>query len=101
MAVLLLAEVTDGELAFDATAKAIAASKSLGDVTVLCCGASAAVAGDAAAKIDGVAKVLVAEDASLGHLLTLPNVVASVRRRLALDRDPFLSAPSASRHTLR
>jgi len=69
MAVLLLAEVTDGELAFDATAKAVTAAKSLGDVTALCCGASAAAAGEAAAKIDGVAKVLVAEDASLGHRL--------------------------------
>ena len=69
MAVHLLAEVTDGELAFDATAKAVTAAKSLGDVTALCCGASAAAAGEAAAKIDGVAKVLVAEDASLGHRL--------------------------------
>ncbi|KUP90965.1 electron transfer flavoprotein subunit alpha/FixB family protein [Tritonibacter horizontis] len=72
MAVLLLAEVTNGELAMDATAKAVSASKSLGDVTVLCAGASAAAAGDAAAKIDGVAKVLVAEDDSLGHRLAEP-----------------------------
>lgn len=69
MAVLLLAEVTDGELDLDPTAKAVAASKLLGDMTVLCCGASAIAAGDAAAKIDGVAKVLVAENASLGHRL--------------------------------
>ncbi|MDQ2091201.1 electron transfer flavoprotein subunit alpha/FixB family protein [Marimonas arenosa] len=69
MAVLLLAEVNNGELAMDATAKAVTAAKALGDVTVLAAGASAAAAGDAAAKIDGVAKVLVAEDASLGHRL--------------------------------
>jgi electron transfer flavoprotein alpha subunit len=69
MAVLLLAEVTGGELALDATAKAVTAAKALGDVTVLCAGASAAAAVDAAAKIDGVAKVLVAEDATLGHRL--------------------------------
>lgn len=72
MAVLLLAEVTDGELAIDATAKAVTAAKALGDVTVLCAGASAAAAGDAAAKIDGVTKVLVAQDASLGHRLAEP-----------------------------
>ncbi|PRZ47039.1 electron transfer flavoprotein subunit alpha/FixB family protein [Tritonibacter scottomollicae] len=72
MAVLLLAEVTNGELAYDATAKAVSAAKSLGDVTVLAAGASAAAAGDAAAKIDGVAKVLVAEDESLGHRLAEP-----------------------------
>ncbi|OAN78428.1 electron transfer flavoprotein subunit beta [Sulfitobacter sp. EhC04] len=69
MAVLLLAEVNNGELAMDATAKAVTAAKSLGDVTVLCAGGSAASAGEAAAKIDGVAKVLVAEDATLGHRL--------------------------------
>ena len=69
MAVLLLAEVTDGALALDATAKAVAAASKLGDVTVLAAGASAAAAGDEAAKIAGVSKVLVAEDASLGHRL--------------------------------
>jgi len=69
MAVLLLAEVNNGELAMDATAKAVTAAQSLGDVTVLAAGASAAAAGDAAAKIDGVARVLVAEDAALGHRL--------------------------------
>lgn len=69
MAVLLLAEVTNGELSLDATAKAVTAAAKLGDITVLCCGGSAAAAGEAAAKIDGVAKVLVAEDASLGHRL--------------------------------
>jgi electron transfer flavoprotein alpha subunit len=67
MAVLLLAEVTDGELALDATAKAVTAAGKLGDVTVLCAGGSAAAAGEAAAKIAGVSKVLVAEDSSLGH----------------------------------
>ncbi|MBY6201981.1 FAD-binding protein [Maritalea mobilis] len=69
MAVLLLAEVTGGELAMDATAKAVTAAKSLGDVTVLCAGASAKSAADAAATIDGVAKVLCAEGDSLGHRL--------------------------------
>ncbi|WP_323767129.1 electron transfer flavoprotein subunit alpha/FixB family protein [Marinovum sp.] len=69
MAVLLLAEVNDGELSLDATAKTVAATASLGDVTVLCAGGHAAAAGEEAAKIDGVSKVLVAEDASLGHRL--------------------------------
>ena len=67
MAVLLLAEVTDGDLNVDATSKAVTAAKLMGDVTVLAAGASAAAAGEAASKIDGVSKVLVAEDASLGH----------------------------------
>ena len=78
MAVLLLGEVNNGELAMDATAKAVSAAKSLGDVTVLCAGASAAAAGAAAATIDGVSKVLVAEDASLGHRLAEPTAALIV-----------------------
>ncbi|MQQ10724.1 electron transfer flavoprotein subunit alpha/FixB family protein [Epibacterium sp. SM1979] len=69
MAVLLLAEVNNGELSVDATSKTVAAVKSLGDITVLAAGGSAVAAGEAAARIDGVSKVLVAEDASLGHRL--------------------------------
>ncbi|MCR9150005.1 MAG: FAD-binding protein [Rhodobacteraceae bacterium] len=69
MAVLLLAEITDGQLAVDATTKAVAAATKMGDVTVLAAGAKAADAGAEAAKIDGVKKVLVAEDAALGHRL--------------------------------
>ncbi|WP_108500849.1 electron transfer flavoprotein subunit alpha/FixB family protein [Paracoccus indicus] len=78
MAVLLLAEVTNGELSRDATAKAVAAVKPLGDVTLLCAGASARAAADEAAKIDGVAKVLVAEDARYGHRLAEPTAALIV-----------------------
>jgi len=69
MAVLLLAEVNDGELFVDATAKAVTAAAQLGDVTVLCAGGSAADAAAEAAKISGVSKVLCAEDPALGHRL--------------------------------
>lgn len=69
MAVLLLAEVTDGELSLDATAKTVAAARTLGDITALCAGANSAAAAEAAAKIEGVSKVLCAEDPSLGHRL--------------------------------
>ena len=72
MAVLLIGEVTDGTLAVDATAKAVTAAGKLGDVTVLCTGASAKAAADEAAKIAGVSKVLVAEDALYGHRLAEP-----------------------------
>ena len=78
MAVLLLAEVTDGALNMDATSKAVTAAKALGDVTVLCAGASASDAAAEAAKIDGVTKVLCAEDASLGHRLAEPTAALIV-----------------------
>ncbi|WP_134678557.1 electron transfer flavoprotein subunit alpha/FixB family protein [Paracoccus ravus] len=78
MAVLLLGEVTNGELNRDATAKAVGAVKALGDVTVLCAGASAKSAAEAAAKIAGVSKVLVAENALYGHRLAEPTAALIV-----------------------
>ncbi|MEM8576594.1 MAG: FAD-binding protein [Pseudomonadota bacterium] len=72
MAVLLLAEINDGELSVDATAKAVTAAKALGDVTVLATGATCANAAAEAAKIEGVAKVLCAEDAVYGKRLAEP-----------------------------
>jgi electron transfer flavoprotein alpha subunit len=93
MAVLLLAEVTDGELAMDATAKAVTAAKQLGEVTVLCAGASASAAGEAASKIDGVSKVLVAEDDTLGHRLA--ESTAALIVSLAGDYD-HICAPATT-----
>ena len=92
MAVLLLAEVNSGELALDATAKAVTAAQTLGDVTVLCAGASAAAAGEAAAKIDGVAKVLVAEDPALGHRMAEPT--AALIMSLAGDYEHIVAPAS-------
>ena len=93
MAVLLIGEVTNGELNVDATSKALTAAKQLGDVTILCAGVSAAAAGDAAAKLDGVSRVLVAEDASLGHRLAEPTAALVVS--LAGDYSHIL-APSTT-----
>ncbi|WP_179381555.1 FAD-binding protein [Jannaschia marina] len=93
MAVLLIGEVTNGELNVDATAKAMTAAKQLGDVTLLCAGASASAAGEAAAKLEGVSKVLVAEDASLGHRLAEPT--AALVAGLAGDYSHIL-APSTT-----
>ncbi|MDP4992261.1 MAG: electron transfer flavoprotein subunit alpha/FixB family protein, partial [Marivita lacus] len=72
MAVLLIAEITDGALSMDATAKTVTAAKALGDVVVLAAGASAKAAADQAATIDGVSKVLLAEDDLYGHRLAEP-----------------------------
>ncbi|MGB1234326.1 MAG: electron transfer flavoprotein subunit alpha/FixB family protein [Planktomarina sp.] len=72
MGVLLIAEVSNGELSVDSTAKALTAAKQMGDVTVLCAGAGCSGAADAAAKLDGVSKVLCAEDDAYGHDLAEP-----------------------------
>ena len=93
MAVLLLGEVTNGELNRDATAKSVNAVKILGDVTLLCAGAHAKDAAAQAATIAGVAKVLVAEDARYGHRLAEPTAALIVS--LAGDYDHIV-APSTT-----
>lgn len=89
MAVLLLAEVTDGALNMDATAKTVAACEKLGDVTVLAVGAKCADAAKEAATIDGVSKVLCAEDAIYGHRLAEP--AAALVVSLAGDYDHIVA----------
>ncbi|MGH1457894.1 MAG: electron transfer flavoprotein subunit alpha/FixB family protein [Paracoccaceae bacterium] len=92
MAVLLLAEISGGALALDATAKAVTAGKALGDVTVLVAGPAAA--GDEAAKIDGVSKVLVADDALYANGLAEP--VADLVVSLAGDFEHIIGPSTAS-----
>ncbi|MFP4406132.1 electron transfer flavoprotein subunit alpha/FixB family protein, partial [Rhodosalinus sp.] len=89
MAVLLIAEITDGALAMDATAKAMTAAKQLGEVTVLAAGAKAADAAAEAATLDGAAKVLCAEDALYGHRLAEPT--AALIAELAKDYDHIVA----------
>ena len=89
MAVLLLAEVNDGELALDATAKAVTAAGELGDVTVLAAGATCAAAAEQAAKIAGVKKVLCAEHDLYGHRLAEP--VSRLIADLAADYDHIVA----------
>lgn len=93
MAVLLLAEMIAGEFQQDATAKALTAAKQLGEVTVLVAGDNVSDAASAAAKLDGVAKVLAVSDASLGNYLAEP--VAALVASLAGDYEHIV-APSTS-----
>ncbi len=72
MAVLLIGEVHGADLAINATAKALTAAKSLGEVTVLVAGAGIGDAASAAAGLEGVAKVLSADDAAYAHGLAEP-----------------------------
>ena len=76
MAVLLLGDVVDGHLATDSVAKSLTAVASLGPVDLLIAGSGVGAAAEAAAKFPGVAKVLVADDASLAH--GLPEAVAAL-----------------------
>ena len=72
MTTLLIAEHDNTSLK-DATAKALTAAKALGaEVHVLVAGKDAKAAADAAAKLDGVAKVLLAESPAYEHQLAEP-----------------------------
>ena len=85
MATLLLAE-HDNKVVKDATAKALTAAKALGaDVDVLVAGEGCRGAAEAAAKLDGVRKVLIADAASYGHQLAEP--LAALLVSLAKDYD--------------
>jgi len=68
MSVLVYAEHDNAELK-DATLAVVTAAAKLGEVHVLVAGSGCAAVGDAAAKVAGVAKVLVADDASLANQL--------------------------------
>ncbi|MGO6733678.1 electron transfer flavoprotein subunit alpha/FixB family protein, partial [Rhizobium ruizarguesonis] len=72
MAILLLADHDNASLS-DQTAKALtAATKIGGDVHVLVAGKAAKAAADAAAKLAGVSKVLLAESDELANNLAEP-----------------------------
>ena len=71
MAVLILAD-HDGSALSQPTRSAIAAASSLGEIHLLLLGEGASAAAPAAAATPGVAKVLLAEDASLAHRLAEP-----------------------------
>ncbi|MGB0684463.1 MAG: electron transfer flavoprotein subunit alpha/FixB family protein [Magnetovibrionaceae bacterium] len=68
MTVLVLAEHDNAGLK-PATLNTVTAAKALGDVVVLVAGSGAQGAADAAAAVDGVSKVLLADDAAYAHPL--------------------------------
>ena len=99
MAVLLLAEVIGGEISIDQTGKAVSAAQALGDVTVLCASAGCGGAAEAAAKLDGVAKVLCADDAAYGNGLAEP--IGDLIVSLAGDYEHIVApATSAAKNIL-
>ena len=68
MKTLVLVE-HDGQAVKDATLATVTAAGQLGDVELLVAGQGVGAVADAAAKIAGVSKVLVADDAAYANLL--------------------------------
>jgi electron transfer flavoprotein alpha subunit len=89
MTTLLIAE-HDNKTLKDATAKALTAAKQLGsDVHVLVAGKGCKAVADAAAKLDGVKKVLLADADAYEHQLAEP--MAALVLSLAKDYDAIVS----------
>ncbi len=95
MAILVLADHDNAHLS-DQTAKALTAATKIGsDVHVLVAGAGAGAkaAAEQAAKLSGVSKVLVAEDASLANNLAEP--LAALIVQLAGNYDTIVAAATS------
>ncbi|WP_087000352.1 electron transfer flavoprotein subunit alpha/FixB family protein [Rhizobium sullae] len=94
MAILLLADHDNSSLS-DQTAKALTAASQIGgDVTVLVAGKGAKAAADAAAKLSGVSKVLLAESGELANNLAEP--LADLIVSLAGSYDTIIAAATST-----
>lgn len=94
MTTLLIAEHDNASLK-DATAKALNAARQLGgDVHVLVAGKDCAAAADSAAKLDGVAKVLVADADNYANALAEP--LAALIVSLAPNFDAIVAAATTT-----
>src|SRR6202042_904565 len=94
MPTLLLAEHDNTSLK-DATNKALTAAKALGaDVHVRVAGSGCKAVADAAAKLDGVSKVLLADAPAYAHMLAEP--VAALIVALGPSYETIMAAPTTT-----
>jgi electron transfer flavoprotein alpha subunit len=98
MSILILAEHHDGALA-GATAHVVAAAQQIvkesgGDIDVLVAGENVAAIAEAAARLDGVSRVRVADHAAYAHLLAEPT--AALLNALVGDYTHLLAAASTT-----
>jgi electron transfer flavoprotein alpha subunit len=94
MPTLLIAE-HDNKSLKDATAKALTAARAIGaDVHVLVAGQGCKAAAEAAAKLDGVGKVLLADAPAFAHMLAEP--IAALIVALAGPYDSIVAAATTS-----
>jgi electron transfer flavoprotein alpha subunit len=93
MSVLVLVEHDNAELK-DATLAVVTAAAQLGEVHALVAGSGCAAVADQAAKIAGVTKVLLADDAAYGH--ALPENIAPLVVGLMANYDAFVAPATAN-----
>ncbi len=93
MSVLVLVEHDNAELK-DATLAVVTAAAQLGEVHALVAGSGCSAVADQAAKIAGVTKVLLADDAAYGH--ALPENIAPLVAGLMANYDAFVAPATAN-----
>ncbi|UTW08366.1 electron transfer flavoprotein subunit alpha/FixB family protein [Pseudomonas benzenivorans] len=94
MAILVVAEHTNAALAA-ATLNTVAAAKAIGgDIHILVAGAGCGAAAEAAAKVEGVSRVLVADNAAFAH--QLPENVAPLIAELGAGYSHILAAATTN-----
>ncbi|WP_404466195.1 FAD-binding protein [Vreelandella aquamarina] len=94
MSILVLADLHEGQLA-GATAHVVAAAQAIGgDIDVLVAGEGVQAAADAAAQLDGVSKVRVADNAAYAHQLAEP--MGALLAELAGDYTHVLASASTT-----
>lgn len=93
MTALILAEHDNASIK-DATLSTVTAAATYGDIHMLVAGSNCAAAADAAAKIAGVTKVLLADDATYAH--PLAEELAPLITSLAGDYDAILAPATTS-----
>ena len=92
MSILVLAEHHEGRLSAG-TAHVVGAARAIGgDIDILVAGENVAAIAEAAAKLDGVSRVRVADDAAYAHQLAEP--LADLLAQLAGDYSHVLAAAS-------
>ncbi|TVP90545.1 MAG: electron transfer flavoprotein subunit alpha/FixB family protein [Pseudomonadaceae bacterium] len=94
MTILVIAEHNNAELN-GATLNTVAAAKAIGgDIAVLVAGEGCSAVADAAAKVEGVSKVLLADNAAYGH--QLPENISLLIAELGKDYSHVLAPASTS-----
>ncbi|HBN51866.1 MAG TPA: electron transfer flavoprotein subunit alpha, partial [Thalassospira sp.] len=94
MSILVIAEHDNTELKGVTLNTVAAAQKIGGDITILVAGENCRAVADAAAKVAGVSKVLVADNAAYGHFLA--ENMAGLVNELAGDYSHVLVAASTT-----
>ena len=94
MGVLLIADIIDGQISIDQTAKALTAAEKLGEVTILCASSDCREAVKTAASFTGVKEVLYVEDQIYGRALAEP--LSALIVTLAKEYSHIVAAATAN-----